>query len=123
MGDSAAKTNSADLASLHAKFLARRSKKHEYMMYMRSSILQGWMVFQSLLRPWLQKLLSLSLAATSFMVVWCEATIGTGPQLDLSPFSHVSLSLREPVLPYMHFTTADNSLTFLHNERKRSSQI
>lgn len=50
---------------------------------------QGWMVFQCLVRPWLQKLLSLGLAATSFMLIWSEATIGLGQNPDLSPFSHV----------------------------------
>ena len=52
--------------------------------------LQSWMVFQCLLRPWMQRLLAIALAATSFIMVWCEATIGSGPNLDLSPFSHVS---------------------------------
>jgi len=52
--------------------------------------LQAWLVFQCVLRPWLQKLLSLVLAAASFMLVWSEATIGSGRHPDLSPFSHVA---------------------------------
>ena len=47
------------------------------------------MVFQCLVRPWLQKLVAVFLAANSFMLVWSEATIGSGQHPDLSPFSHV----------------------------------
>ena len=52
--------------------------------------MQAWLVFQCVLRPWLQKLLSLALAAASFMLIWSEATIGSGRNPDLSPFSHVT---------------------------------
>ena len=47
------------------------------------------MVFQCLVRPWLQKFVAVFLAANSFMLVWSEATIGSGQHPDLSPFSHV----------------------------------
>lgn len=47
------------------------------------------MLFQCFAWPWLQKLLALAFAATSFMLIWSEATIGSGRDPDLSPFSHV----------------------------------
>lgn len=51
------------------------------------------MMYNCLARPWLQRLAAVILAAASFMVVWSEATIGTGKNPDLSPFSHVRLSV------------------------------
>ena len=48
------------------------------------------MVYKCMVHPWVLKLCSLALAGVSFMVVWSEATIGTGRSPDLSPFSLVS---------------------------------
>ena len=41
-------------------------------------------------KPWMMRGGALILGATSFMVVWSEATIGLGRHPDLSPFSLVS---------------------------------
>ncbi|KAK9828293.1 hypothetical protein WJX74_007473 [Apatococcus lobatus] len=45
------------------------------------------MVYRAVLRPWVRKLLALLLASLSAVVVWSEATIGSGRHPDLSPFS------------------------------------
>ena len=47
------------------------------------------MVYRAVLRPWVRKLLALLLACLSAVVVWSEATIGSGRRPDLSPFSLV----------------------------------
>lgn len=48
------------------------------------------MIYKCIVHPWVLKLCSLVLAGISFMVVWSEATIGSGRSPDLSPFSQVS---------------------------------
>ena len=40
-------------------------------------------------RPWVQRLLAAGTAAVSAVMVWSEATIATGTNPDLSPFSLV----------------------------------
>lgn len=47
------------------------------------------MVYRAVLRPWVRKLLALLLASLSAVIVWSEATIGSGRHPDLSPFSLV----------------------------------
>lgn len=48
-----------------------------------------WMMYKCVVKPWVMRVSALVLAATSFMVVWSEATIGLGRRPDLSPFSLV----------------------------------
>ena len=48
------------------------------------------MMYRAVLRPWVRKLLALLLASLSAVIVWSEATIGSGRHPDLSPFSLVS---------------------------------
>lgn len=54
----------------------------------RLSAVRDWLTCR--VEPWLLKLGSLLLAAMSFMVIWSEATIGSGTHPDLSPFSKAS---------------------------------
>lgn len=46
------------------------------------------------LRPWMQRLAACASLAVSAVVVWSEATIGTGTHPDLSPFSLVRAEQR-----------------------------
>ncbi len=57
------------------------------------------MIYKCIVHPWVLKLCSLVLAGISFMVVWSEATIGSGRSPDLSPFSQVSSPVLWPELP------------------------
>lgn len=50
---------------------------------------QAWLVYCALARPWVRRLGALAAGAASFLIVWSEATIGSGTHPDLSPFSHV----------------------------------
>ena len=43
--------------------------------------------YQCRVRPWVLRLMAVAAAAASAVVVWSEATIGTGRDPDLSPFS------------------------------------
>jgi len=43
--------------------------------------------YKCTVRPYVQRLSALFLAALSMIIVWCEATIGSGRRPDLSPFS------------------------------------
>ncbi|KAK9868826.1 hypothetical protein WJX84_008007 [Apatococcus fuscideae] len=45
------------------------------------------MMYRAVVRPWSRKLLALLLASLSAVIVWSEATIGSGRHPDLSPFS------------------------------------
>ncbi len=47
------------------------------------------MMYRAVVRPWSRKLLALLLASLSAVIVWSEATIGSGRHPDLSPFSLV----------------------------------
>lgn len=49
----------------------------------------AWWWYKCHLRPWVQRLGALTTAAVSAVLVWSEATIGTGTNPDLSPFSLV----------------------------------
>ena len=49
------------------------------------------MVYKSLGAPWVDRGASLALAAGSCMIIWSEATIGSGTSPDLSPFSRATL--------------------------------
>lgn len=50
---------------------------------------QAWLVYCALARPWVRRLGAVAAGAASFLIVWSEATIGSGTHPDLSPFSHV----------------------------------
>ena len=58
------------------------------------------MMYKCVWKPWVMRVGALLLGATSFMVVWSEATIGLGRSPDVSPFS---LVLTPPLLkPHTH---------------------
>ena len=48
------------------------------------------MMYKCVAKPWVMRVGALVLGATSFMVVWSEATIGLGRRPDVSPFSLVN---------------------------------
>ena len=48
------------------------------------------MMYKCVAKPWVMRAGALALGATSFMVVWSEATIGLGRRPDVSPFSLVN---------------------------------
>ena len=72
------------------------------------------MMYKCLLQPWVQRLVAIALAATSFMLVWSEATIGFAKNPDLSPFSHVS-NLLCPWVDIMPDTTTTSFLILSAN--------
>ncbi|KAK9843415.1 hypothetical protein WJX81_001086 [Elliptochloris bilobata] len=49
---------------------------------------QAWLAYCALARPWVRRVGALAAGAASFLIVWSEATIGSGTHPDLSPFSH-----------------------------------
>lgn len=55
----------------------------------RNAAVAAWW-YKCRARPYVQRLAAVAAAAASAVVVWCEATIGTGRHPDLSPFSMVS---------------------------------
>ena len=50
---------------------------------------RAWLAYCALARPWVRRGGALAAGAFSFLIVWSEATIGSGTSPDLSPFSHV----------------------------------
>ncbi|KAK9807047.1 hypothetical protein WJX72_011975 [[Myrmecia] bisecta] len=54
-----------------------------------SSLQHARLMYKCWLRPWVLKLAALALTAVSAAIVWSEATIGSGREPDLSPFSRV----------------------------------
>ena len=50
---------------------------------------QAAMAYHCVAEPWVMRACGLGLAGASFLIVWSEATIGSGTHPDLSPFSHV----------------------------------
>ncbi len=51
------------------------------------------MMYKCVAKPWVMRAGAVVLGATSFMVVWSEATIGLGRHPDVSPFSLVKIPL------------------------------
>jgi len=62
---------------------------------------RAWLAYCALGRPWVRRACALAAGAASFLIVWSEATIGSGTHPDLSPFSHVRalLTLTQPPCP------------------------
>jgi hypothetical protein len=54
---------------------------------------RAWLAYCALGRPWVRRACALAAGAASFLIVWSEATIGSGTHPDLSPFSHVRAPL------------------------------
>lgn len=67
-------------------------KSRQLGVYMPPDGRLGWAAtaswrYKCVIRPYIQRLTALILAAASAIIVWCEATIGSGRNPDLSPFS------------------------------------
>ncbi|KAK9907685.1 hypothetical protein WJX75_008089 [Coccomyxa subellipsoidea] len=48
-----------------------------------------WRMYSCTAKPWVTRALACTLGVVSFLVVWSEATIASGTNPDLSPFSHM----------------------------------
>ena len=67
-------------------------KSRQLQVYMPPDGRSGWAAtaswkYKCIFRPYVQRLTAVILAIASALIVWCEATIGSGRHPDLSPFS------------------------------------
>ncbi|EIE27296.1 hypothetical protein COCSUDRAFT_64161 [Coccomyxa subellipsoidea C-169] len=54
-----------------------------------SGFTKTWRMYSCTAKPWVTRVLACVLGAVSFLIVWSEATIASGTNPDLSPFSHM----------------------------------
>lgn len=60
-------------------------------------------------KPWVTRVAACALGCVSFLIVWSEATIASGTNPDLSPFSHV----RRPPLSSLSMISSKQASTTL----------